>query len=311
MFCRKDYTWTMETTKGQVKGLSEAIIIPAYNEAATIIPLIHSLCANDELQGVTVIVVCNGCTDDTAERARAAAAQVAHPPRIIETQEGWKIGAIRLAEESLEPGPRLYLDADVDISARAARQLLDAVHETGTDIAVPTRHLDLGDVRSYLARAYHRTWAALPWVRAQLAGRGAYALSQSLRARFGVFPDVIADDRWATTRAPRERATIVPATVSVRPAESLDAILAARTRIYLGNNDDSVPTHDASRSERVAGLVNLAKQPEHAVGLAVFFAVNSLAKWRARRDAAGGQVTWDVSSSQQQIDRDPAETTRH
>ena len=51
-----------------------AIIIPAYNEAAVIADKVRNLAIQDyPTEKLQVIIACDGCTDDTAERARAAA----------------------------------------------------------------------------------------------------------------------------------------------------------------------------------------------------------------------------------------------
>jgi len=56
-----------------MNGLS--IIIPARNEASVIENTLRSLLASKLDRPMQVIVVANGCTDDTADRARAIAAE--------------------------------------------------------------------------------------------------------------------------------------------------------------------------------------------------------------------------------------------
>lgn len=56
---------------------SVAILVPAFNEAAVIAEKIRNLAALDYPPGrLEVIVACDGCTDDTAARARAAAMEI-------------------------------------------------------------------------------------------------------------------------------------------------------------------------------------------------------------------------------------------
>lgn len=85
-----------------------AALLPAHNEAATIGAAITELRA----QGIArIIAVCDGCTDDTAEVARDAGAEV------FETAENTarKAGALNQAIEWLAPtAPELVLVQDAD-----------------------------------------------------------------------------------------------------------------------------------------------------------------------------------------------------
>ncbi len=58
-----------------------SIIIPAHDESATIDACLTSLLDDPHCDDLDVLVVCNGCTDDTADRARAHGA----PVRVLET----------------------------------------------------------------------------------------------------------------------------------------------------------------------------------------------------------------------------------
>src|SRR5438270_8573792 len=92
-----------------------SIIIPAHNEGAVIEATLHSLLANRVEGELQIIVVANGCTDDTAARARA----VDGPIEVIETPVGSKTHALNLGDRAAKFFPRAYLDADVQLSPDA------------------------------------------------------------------------------------------------------------------------------------------------------------------------------------------------
>ena len=141
----------------------------------------------DELD---VVVVCNGCTDDTAWRARACG----HSVRVIELPAASKPAALRSGDAAARVFPRLYLDADVLMPGSAARVVLERLR-TGVLAARPPIRYEI-DGASSLVRSYYRARSRVPAVLGSLWGAGVYGLSESGRGRFGAFPDVVADDLW-------------------------------------------------------------------------------------------------------------------
>lgn len=263
-----------------------SVVIPAHDEARVIAGSLRALLSDGRLQGVTLVVACNGCTDGTAAVAERTLAELAFPGAVLDLPEPSKVAAIRAAERLCPPGPRLYLDADVGCAGSTALELLRAVDRGGASVAVPARLLAL-DHAGALATAYYRYWESLPWVQRQLSGRGAYALSAGLRASFDEFPDVHADDRWATTRAPAAEAVVVAGAVTVRPPGAIADVVRVRSRIYAGNRDPGVPQHDAGGGRRAGVLVAGLRRPGRWPGLVVFSGVSVVAKLLARRRAAG------------------------
>lgn len=289
-----------------------AIIIPAYNEAEFIDVALRALLSCGTLRKVKVVVAANGCTDNTAEIARKTLAdvQASSHVQVLDLPEGSKIKAIRAAEALLPPGARLYLDADAICPAETAVSLLRAVGATPTDapvvkvahqVAVPSRKVDTSKITSAATRAFTDYFYDLPWVKQQTTGRAAYALSADIRATFDEFPDVVADDRWATASLSEYRPAFVSESVTIFPAETLPSLLAGRRRVYVGNLNPAVATHDASTESRARGLLRTATQPAKWPGLATFVVVNAIAKQQARADVSAGRVTWSQDHSTQDL----------
>ena len=266
-----------------------SIVIPAHNEQGTIGFALNAL-LREALEGeFAVVVACNGCTDATADEARKTSAGLPGPIVVLELAEASKPAAIRAAERECAP-PRLYLDADVICSTAAAREMLAAVQSVA-DVAVPTRSFDLSGSTRF-ARLYYRTWLELPWVTNQLAGRGAYALSQLARSTFGEFPELVADDRFATTRVPADRAVVTSERVVVRPPARLRDVARVRGRVYAGNAALEVDGHDLSIGRRWRGLMRLSMRPSRWPGLVVFLATTAVAKSRARNAHRAEGIAW-------------------
>src|SRR3954468_22237938 len=89
-----------------------SIVIAAHNESEVIESTLRSVLANRLDRPVQVIVVANGCSDDTAERARAFGG----PVEVIETPVGNKINALNLGDRAARYFPRAFLDADCALS---------------------------------------------------------------------------------------------------------------------------------------------------------------------------------------------------
>src|SRR5688500_5793780 len=96
-----------------------SLVIPAHNEAAAIQRTLAEFVQLAQGGELEVIVVSNGCTDDTATRARAVGAWV----RVLETPVGSKSLALNLGDHAATAFPRFYVDADVRISAESLRKI--------------------------------------------------------------------------------------------------------------------------------------------------------------------------------------------
>lgn len=97
-------------------------IIPAYNEAASIVDTVRSVLTQDDPPEV-VIVVDDGSSDDTGELAHRAGAQVVRPPQNTGSKAGAQTFALGLVDTPLT----MVLDADSTLSPNAVRRLRDTL----------------------------------------------------------------------------------------------------------------------------------------------------------------------------------------
>src|SRR5579859_6787834 len=84
------------------------LIIPAHNEARVIGRLLGQLVSAAEPGELDIIVVPNGCTDDTAE----IAASFGPPVRVLPIPVASKHEALRAGDRAAWDFPRMYVDAD-------------------------------------------------------------------------------------------------------------------------------------------------------------------------------------------------------
>ena len=210
--------------------MQPAIIIPAHNESAVIEHTLRVLLDGFAPGDITVIVAANGCTDDTVAKARAVASWIT----VLDIPEPGKTGAIRAAEAQLGPGPRIYLDADIAMSAVSARAVFARL-SAGAGGARPPAVVD-ADGASRLVCSFHRARGRLFSVQLEFSGGGCYGLSWETRQLFGAFPDVLGDDLFAARVVPEGKAEIIDAPpVVVRPPQDSRTLTRVLARNVRGN----------------------------------------------------------------------------
>ncbi len=278
-----------------------SVVIPAHNEAGVIGRCLDALFAGIGPGDLDVVVVCNGCRDETAAVARGSG----HLVRVLELPEPSKVAALRAGDLAARGFPRLYLDADVVLPGPSARSV--ALRLAGGALAArpPIRYETARCSRP--VRSYYRARARIPAVMRSLWGAGVYGLSSEGRSRFGVFPDLGADDLWIDRQFERHEIEIVdcaPVVVAV-PRRTRDLLHVLR-RTYRGKAE-TAPEAGADRYARAttsSALRDLRKLaasgPVAASDAAVYaaFAISARAATAisARRAAAHGSG-WERDES--------------
>jgi len=205
-------------------------VIPAHDEEGTIGATLRRLAP---LVGQhEVVVVCNGCTDRTADVVRSTAPWAA----LIELPEPGKHAALDAGDAAVSTFPRAYLDADIHIDATAVQQLLDAV-ATGEVLAAAATPVSDCSLSSRLVRSHYALRTQLSTNRVGLAGTGAIAVAAAGRARFTGWPAMIADDYFLDGQfADDEKTRVVSASVVVMAPRSLRECISRRARVTEGNS---------------------------------------------------------------------------
>ncbi len=177
-----------------------------------------------------VIVVANGCTDDTAEVAGA----FGPPVRVLSIPVASKREALLAGDQAARGFPRIYVDADVELGADDIRALGAALGRPGALAGGPERVLDLAG-RPWPVRWYYDVWVRLPEVRRGLFGRGVIGLSEAGFARVASLPPLLADDLVASLAfQPEERVIVPEARVVVHTPRTFRDLLRRRVRATMG-----------------------------------------------------------------------------
>jgi hypothetical protein len=268
------------------------VIIPAHNESALIGRLLARL-VDERLQ---VIVVANGCTDATAAIARSVSPRIT----VLEIDTPSKVAALNAGDAATQLFPRAYVDADVNVTVDALLALAEALPDDLPRAAAPRFVVDTTGADAAVGR-YYAVWALSPYRSEALVGAGVYALSRAGRARFGAFPEIIADDQYVQELfAPAERIVTPGHEFSVESPRTVPALLGRLTRSTLGNEQlrATLPLGPGASGAGPRALVaRVARTP------AVWFAfpTYALIYLRARRDArrllAAGTLDWTRDES--------------
>lgn len=263
-----------------------SVIIPAHNEGRTIGRLLGKL-ARPDGDVMEILVVCNGCTDDTARIARDYGATV------IELPTPSKREALRHGDHLARSHPRVYLDADVEISGSDVRRLVAAVSEGTLLAAGPSRVLPRHGV-GRLVRWYYDVWEELPHVKSGLFGRGVIAVSRAGNERIRELPPSMSDDLVvAEAFAPDERTVLPDAFVVVHPPKTLRDLIRRRVRVTTGNAqaDAAGLRGDSAKTSLRTLLAVGRKHPLLLAKSPVLLAVALAARVMSRRAIRTGDFT--------------------
>ncbi|MDP9797365.1 glycosyltransferase involved in cell wall biosynthesis [Catenuloplanes nepalensis] len=262
------------------------MVVPAHNEAAMLDRCLDRVAG----PGVQVIVVPNGCTDDTAAIARGRG-----DVQVVELAEGSKTAALNAGDRLASGFPRLYVDGDVTLSPGSVHRLAEALRRTGALVAIPRRELDLTG-RPLAVRAYFAIHNRLPAVRTGLFGRGVIALSATGRSRFDEFPAVMADDLFLDSLfGAHERVVVDEAASEVATPRRTADLLRRLRRVRSGNAALRAASAGTRKADPWSWLRDVVlRKPWLAPAGVIYFSLTVLAALQARRTPS---TTWERDES--------------
>jgi len=274
-----------------------SIIIPAHNEEKVIAAALKELMEGVFSGELEVIVVCNGCTDNTTE----VVASFGNAVKCIETPVPSKANALNLGDSKASGFPRIYQDADVMLTIETIRQIAQVLQAGKFLAAAPVMRMDFRNA-SWLVRSYYEVWQQLPYIKEGMIGTGVYALSEEGRKRFDTFPQIIADDGYIRALFKTDERTSVTSCYSlVRAPNDLSSLLKIKTRSRLGRYElkkkfpELLGNEEKNYSNATLELLNkIYLWPN----LAVYLYVNLKARFNAKKYARNqGFTGWERDES--------------
>jgi glycosyltransferase involved in cell wall biosynthesis len=207
-----------------------SIIIPAHNEENVIKRCLTPLIKGYEKKNLEILVVCNGCTDNTAAIARSV-----HPKiRVISITTASKIAALNEGDRLSKGFPRIYLDADIITDWNSILKVSETL-EKGTYLAAAPKMIVNLENRNIWIRSYYRVWSEVPYFKEEMIGSGFYALSSEGRKRFKTFPALTADDEFVRRLfIKKERKTVTNAWFQITPPKTVSGLIKIKTRSFYG-----------------------------------------------------------------------------
>jgi len=281
-------------------AMSVSIIIPAFNEevsiSATLAPLV-SLLTEDEAE---IIVVCNACTDKTAEVVKKISSEII----CIETEIGSKSHALNLGDAAARFFPRIYLDADIALSTDAVNGMVESLKNPLVFATSVEAKMNLSSC-SWCVRAFYDVWLRLPYCKAGMIGSGVYALSKAGRGRFEKFPAIIADDgyvRCLFKEAERLRTTTGYAII--KAPKDLFSLIKIKTRSRLGRYElkEKFPQLLKNEEKKYSeSIKSLCLEYRLWLKIPVYLMVNLICRFRANRQHVNKQTNkWERDDSSRQ-----------
>jgi hypothetical protein len=204
---------------------------------------------------------------------------------------------------------RLYVDADVVVDAEGVRRLMHVLVDDGLAAVAATPHYEFAGA-SWIVRSHYRVWTALNTPVNAIYGAGTMLVSADGRARFGEWPDVIADDYFLDglfSAAEKRRVADVGATVLL--PRRFWTCVSRKARVHQGKRDvlaAGLRVHPEDRSGAGSSLLGVVRsRPTLAVDVpahvTVTLAARVLAAWRRRRGT--GQTFYRDHTTRRTISR--------
>ena len=209
-----------------------AVLIPAHNEEAVIERTLSTLLRSAKPVEFRIYVVCNGCSDETANRVHSNFPGVT----VLELVEASKTAAINAGLRATRAAKVLLLDADIELSTQDARSLTSALDDPTIDAAIGHMEIDDSD-SSWAVRSFYRIWAHQPYLKnGKFAA--AIALSRSMLDRIGELPNVTADDTYLRQMISKDNTAVLDQVhFRARVPKSVTTLIRVRARVHRGNRE--------------------------------------------------------------------------
>jgi len=264
-----------------------AVIIPAHNEEAVIERTLRTLLRSAQPGEFLIYVVCNGCSDKTAERVRSSFPEVT----VLELDEASKTVAINAGLQISHAAKVLLLDADIELCTNDARSLTSALDDPAVDAAIGHMEIDDSD-SSWAVKSFYRIWAHQPYLKdGKFAA--AIALSRAALDRIGELPKVTADDTYLRQMISKDNTAVLDQVhFRARVPKLVATLIRVRARVHRGNRELKQHLPDGSsppekRAWQFAG--EICKRPALWLDVPCYLAISAASRFLTLK----GTQSWE------------------
>ena len=279
-----------------------SIIIPAHNENKVIKSTLSALLPGIKNNSIEVIVVCNGCSDDTAIIVKSIHKSII----CIEIPQASKSIALNTGDAAASFFPRIYQDADIVLSMDTIRMINIFFQHNSILAASPCMKMEFHK-SSWAVRSYYEIWGKLPYVREGFIGVGAYAVSEEGRKRFRCFPNIIADDGYIRSLfKAHERSNIENCFSLVRAPKNIRGLIKIKTRSRRGGYELSKKFPELICNEKKQyreSILGILKSAQLWPKLIIYLYINIVSRYFARINSfIPGGTKWERDESSRNVD---------
>ena len=273
-----------------------SILIPAHNEATVIGETLTQLLGPDQKlpSGWQIIVVANGCTDNTAQIVRDSWPDIT----LVELPEPSKVNAMRHGMALVRPGPVIILDADISVTIDAlgnlVAPLLNETKVAGAVAAVGRFEPDVAE-SDFWVRLFYRVWRLHPYFDGGKFG-GCYALAERVQSVITTMPEVINDDEFVARAVIRQGDVCTTNCVfATRAPRTAGELIRVRSRVQRGNrqlrqlgeSESLPPVSGMQNNAKSRFFKRLLRRPLLWPAALVYVGINGLATLRNKRRSFG------------------------
>lgn len=261
-----------------------SIIVPAWNEEKTISECLYSILHQKFPGAMQVIIVANGCQDSTvvcASRFKNAFEQRSIQFDVIETSLNSKPDAIHRGEMKACFGNKVYLDADVTLSADAIQVICQAL-AVDEPLLVSPKALFYSPA-SLFCRCHLYVFKHFPPMLDDVVGMGCYAVNTKGRLRWDQMPQLIADDAYVRSFFSKNERLLLDNIYFHTSFPEFGHFFPVLERWHRGNMELKTigrEFYDESLFRR--RLLALLRKPVLIIFLPIYFLNNTLAKFYAQ-----------------------------
>ena len=239
---------------------SVSLIIPAHDESATLERGLRNVLtqACDDLD-IEVIVVANGCTDDTVAIAEGLVGEFSAAGIDLQVHDdpvAGKTAALNFGDQCARGDVLFYCDADITMAPGTLRAMTSALQDPDIDLVSASQ--DYAMPQNRIVRGWANCYHASPYQRGDDVVHGLFGVTRAGRSRFGSFPETMADDRYLSLIFGRhERQRVDDAVIQIHYTESPAELIDQQARWTANNADidrrfpellaDNAPAHNANR----------------------------------------------------------------